>query len=205
MPESYIGLAEGVGKKAHSFQRVIGANTVEDEVTIAGLPYLATYTVTGTGVAIATADEHILQIMAGASLNVYLYRLLAFQQAVAGTAAIAQFRIIRLTTAGTGGSSLGISPLDTSDAAVGATGQARPTAKGTEGAQQWVGTAMMIGTVPTGGPTDATLMFDIDFERLYGKPLRIPAGTANGICFKNVTAVAGATIQYTAIIAEAPF
>jgi hypothetical protein len=205
MPESFVQISEGAGKKLRTFQRVVGANTVEEEVTLAGFSSLATYSVTGTGVSIATANDHPIQIMAGASLNVYIQRLRISQQALATTAAIAQFRILRLTTAGTGGSSLGFNPLDTADAAAGATGMALPTAKGTEGAQLWAETAMLIQTVPTGGAAQAPLLFDIDFDRLYGKPLRIPAGTANGICFKNVTAVAAASIQFTVTMAEANY
>lgn len=205
MTDTYFEVTAGAGTKLRTKSRSIASQTVLSPFTTLDLPTLATYTMTGTGVSIATANDHPIELMAGSTLNNYVYRILVSQQVVATTAAIAQFRVLRVSTAGTGGSSLGINPLDTADSAAGSAGMSLPTTKGTEGAQIWADTAMMIQTVPTGGPTDATKMFDIDFERLYGKPLRIPAGTSNGICFKNVTAVAGASIQFTVVYAEANF
>lgn len=207
MAEGFINLTEGSGKKAHTFQRVIGANTVEDPVSLVGLPYLAAYTVTpAAGVSTATAASHLLQIMAGANLNVYLYRLALYQLAAATAAAIDLIEIVRLTTAGTGGTALTPAPRDTTDAASGATAMTLPTAKGTEGVFVDRATAQFTQTIATqAGGKEATLLVEFDFARLFGKPLRISSGVTNGIAIKNPTARAGATVIPVAYLMEANY
>lgn len=198
--------ADGSGKKLHTFNRTIGANDVHDEVMLNGEPYLATYVITTPSVLVATANDHILQIMAGSSLNVYVRRIYITQSVPATTAAHARWEIRRLTTAGTGGSVQAVSPYDTSDAAAGATSQTLPTAKGTEGAaiDGWI--SQYIQTVPVSGQGQANLIFDMRFDAmLRTKAIRIPAGTANGIAIKHVTAIATASVLITAVISEANF
>ena len=206
MAEAFVNVTEGSGKKLHAFDKTIGANTVLDEVMVNGEPYLATYAggQALTGASIATANDHQLQIMAGASLNVYVRRILVYQSVLVTTAAIGQFEIRRLSTAGTGGTSLSVAALDTTDPAAGATMMALPTVKGTEGNRVWTGTAGLMQTAPTAGVS--TQMFDIDFDKfLRGKALRIAAGTTNGIAFKNLAAYAGGSISVWAWISEANF
>lgn len=207
MPEGFINLTEGSGKKAHTFQRTIGANTVEDTISIVGIPYLAAYNVTAAaGVSTATAASHLLQIMAGASLNVWVYRLALYQVAVATAAAIDIIEIVRLTTAGTGGTAITPAARDTSDAAAGATAMTLPTAKGTEGVFVDRATAQFTQTIATqAGGKEATLLVEFDFARIFGKPIRIAAGTANGIAIKNPTARAGATVLPVAYVMEANY
>jgi hypothetical protein len=205
MAEAFFNATEGSGKKWHAFDRVIGANTVLGQVVLQGEPYLATYVTGRSGASWATASDHIFQLMAGASLNLYIRRIRVWQLAMATTAAVGEAQVIRLATAGTGGTTNAINPLDSSDAAAGATSQSLPTAKGTEGVVLWRGTAMFIQTVPTGGPGGATLLYDFDFTHLLGKAVRVPAGTANGICLKNTTAVAASTVTFTVEFAEANF
>ncbi len=133
MGESLVQVTEGSGKKLHTYSRAIGANTVEDEIVIPGEPYLASYVIAFAGVGTATLDSHIVQIMAGASLNVRIRRIRIQQLALASAVMSQPFLIHRLTTAGTGGASLTPRPYDPSDAAAGATAQTLPSAKGTEG------------------------------------------------------------------------
>ena len=74
MAESIVQVTEGSGKKLHTFNRTIGANSVEDEVVLLGENYLASYMIVAAASA-ATANSHVLQIMAGASLKVRVRRI----------------------------------------------------------------------------------------------------------------------------------
>lgn len=203
MAESLVNVTEGSGKKLHTFQRTIGANNVEDEVVILGNPYLAAYAASSSTLSAATAADHVMQIMAGASLNVYVTRIRVYQTVVATAAAMTNWMVLRLTTAGTGGTVNIISPLDGTDAVAGAAPMSLPTVKGTEGARLWNGYVGLIQTIPTGGV--APLILDLDFDRLKVKPIRIPAGTANGICLKHVTGAAGAQVMWDVELYEANF
>lgn len=205
MAESIVNVTEGSGKKLHTYQRTIGANSVEDEVILHGEQYLATYNARTAGVSMATVDSHLLQVMAGASLNLYVRRISVFQVVLATTAALAFFDLTRLTTAGTGGGALAPSPFDTTDAASGATAMTLPSAKGTEAAVIASAGAYFMQTVAATVPPQATLLAEWDFDLLRGKALRIPAGTANGLVVKNRTAVAGAQVLIGLTFSEANF
>jgi hypothetical protein len=204
MAESIVQVTEGSGKKLHTNSRVIGANTVEDEYILHGENFLASYICrAGAAISAATANDHLLQLMAGSTLNLYIRRVRIYQAGLATTAAIATIQLWRLTTAGTGGVANTPQPYDSTDAASGATGMTLPTAKGTE-TTHYVGvTAGFIQTVPTGGLN--TLILDIDFDKLRIKCPRIPAGTANGFAIKNTTAIAAATVFPVIDFVEANF
>lgn len=206
MAESIVQVNEGSGKKLHTFQRTIGANTVEDEVMLSGEPYLATYFVSSGLISIATANSHILQIMAGASLNVYIRRLLIWQSAAVTTAAFASWQLLRLTSAGTGGAVPTSAALDSGDAAAGAAAMTLPTVKGTEGAVLATATPLLIQTIPVGGPAGGSLIVDLDFDKqLRAKMPRIPAGAANGLALKWLTANAAGQVTVTVYYSEANF
>jgi hypothetical protein len=195
MAESFVNVTEGSGKKAHTNQRTIGANTVEDEYVVKGVPFFASYVVGAGSISAATANSHLLQLMAGASLNVYVTRIRVYQFGLATTAAQGRLLVFRVTTAGTGGGAITALPFDTSDAAAGAAGMSLPTVKGTEAAAAfWSSASQFMQTVPT-GPAQQDILLDLDFNRDYTKPLRIPAGTANGIVIKCIDAIAAATTQ----------
>jgi hypothetical protein len=207
MPESFMNFTEGSGKKAHTFQRTIGANTVEDEVIIQGEQSLATYSlVTTTPPAVATAASHLLQIMAGASLNVYVRRIRVWQFTAATAAAFASLQLFRLTTAGTGGITVVTQAFDNADPAPGATGMTLPTVKGSESLNP-VGIVVVqyVQTIPTGGPGYGALLGEFDFDLLRTKALKISAGVANGIAVKNIAATAGASVVVEAVISEANY
>lgn len=205
--ESLVQVTEGSGKKLHTWQRTIGANSVEDEYVLIGEQGLAAYGVaTGSSVSIATANDHIFQLMAGASLNVFVRRIRVFQTVVATTAALIQFHLLRLSTAGTGGTAITPSPFDSADAASGATFMTLPTVKGTEGVRLGMAAAEVTQTVPTGGSGQAALLAEWDFDKLLRtKAVRIPSGAANGICLKNINATAGASVQVEVILTEANY
>lgn len=208
MAEGFINVTEGSGKKLHTFDRTIGANTVHDELVLAGIPYYASYHVVFSGISLATAGSHVLQIMAGGSLNVYLMGIVMWQAASATTAAYIEWSIRRLSTAGTGGASTGAPPpLDAADGGSGATAMTLPTVKGTEGSVPWRSASYLVQTPgAAGAPMLPILEYPPrDAARGLYKPIRIPAGTTNGIAFRNDTGHAGATVTGTATIIEANF
>lgn len=207
MAESIVQVTEGTGKKLHTNSRVIGANTVEDEVVLLGENYLSTYVANGTSVAsvsLATANSHVVQIMAGATFKVRIRRIEVYQIAVATAAAIVPFGLFRLTTAGTGGTVNGVTVLDPSDGAAGATCMTLPAVKGTEGATLWSGSAYVMQTVAASAQLNEPILV-IDFDRPRSKPVIIAAGVANGVALKVQAAVAAATVQFNVWLDETSF
>ena len=110
-----------------------------------------------------------------------------------------QMGVFRLTTAGTGGGTSAPPALDTTDAACGATAMTLPTGKGTEGALLWAGGVPIFNPVTSPG-----VLMGVQSPPLL-KPIRIPAGTANGIAVKNITAVAGGSAALNIYFFEANY
>jgi hypothetical protein len=166
-----------------------GGVTVHDEKTILGEPYTASYVLGFAAISIATSADHVLQIMAGSSLNVRIRRIRLYQLALAGTASTTPFIIHRLSTAGTGGTAVGARAVDSGDAAAGMTAMTLPTVKGTEGNFFYRWTMGLYAAHPIVAPA---------FEWVQlpnSKPFIIPAGTTNGMAIKVTTGVASATIS----------
>lgn len=203
MAETFVNVTEGTGKKLHGWDRTIGANTVQDEFVALGEPPYASY-VYSSAVSTATANSHLAQIMAGASLVVRIRRIEIIQSTLATTVTLMDTRLIRLTTAGTGGTGVTPAKLDNADAASGAAGMTLPTVKGTEGTTVAFHSPSMLQTLGASTVPFAPIAV-WDFDRPRTKPLIIPAGTANGICVKNVTAVAGGGVIITVWFDETAF
>lgn len=208
MPESTVQVTEGAGKKLHTFNRTIGTNSVEDEIVVQGEPYLASYicnfSAGGAAISLATANSHVMQIMAGATLKVRIRRIEIWQHVMATTAVMAAFAIVRLSTAGTGGTVQTVASMDAADPAPGATCMSLPTVKGTETQFAVFGTGPLEQTIGTGINQPQPLAV-WDFDRLRSKSLIIAAGTANGIAVKNLAAYAAATVWVNVWLDEANF
>jgi hypothetical protein len=202
MAESIVQVTEGVGKKLHTWSRVVGANTVEDEFVVPGEYPLASYNVapSAANIAIATNNSHIMQLMAGAALNVRIRRIRMWQSVVATTLAFYTFELLRLTTAGTGGTVLTPSKLDNGDAAAGAAGMTLPTVKGTEGAPLDTLAPTLVAAATAG----QNLIWEWT-QHPGMKPIIIPAGVANGICLKNTVAAAAGAIRVVIEFVETSF
>lgn len=201
MSQSYVPFLDSASatRKFHTNQRSNGSDTVEQYVQLTGEPYLATYTVVvHTAISAATANSHLLQIMAGSSLRVGVRRIRVTQFAN-GTTQKNAWYLYRLTSAGTGGTSYTPSPLDPADSASGATAMSLPSSKGTEGALIYTESVLTHATAATVG-LDPVL--DVDFTRDRDKALWIAAGTSNGIALKNVTASTSTTLLIQAWIVE---
>lgn len=204
MAESYSAYTPGSGGKYHVNNRTIGANSVDQQVILHGEPYLAAYSITTASITIATANAHLLEIMAGSTLPVYLRSIRVYLSVLVTTAAIATWELWRLSSVGTGGTSITPAPLDTTDSASGATAKSLPSPGGTETTKLWSGTTSLEQTAPTAGAS--TLIVDLDFDDLFRtKVPRIAAGTSNGLALKWVSASTGASAIVTAQISEATF
>lgn len=181
MAESIVQVApDSSGKKLHTWNYTVGANTVEDEFTVPGEYPYPTYSFVAKGATVATGADHMLQIMAGSSLKVRIRKIEIHQSAV-GTAAAFAVSLLRLTTAGTTGTALTARPYDTSSAAAGATAIINPTVKGTEGVELIERHLPLAAAAPiiNAHPTPFYL------QHPYAQPLVIPAGTSNGIAIKS--------------------
>lgn len=207
MAESTLAVTAGSGSNLRVNTRSISATTTLEQFVQIADPNKATYNIVTAATSIATAASHTLQIMAGSTLPVYLHRIMVWQIGLATSAAIVNWDILRLTTAGTGGTALTPAPLDTTDSASGATAMTLPTAKGTESTALFRFSTSLTQTVATqSGGQMATLLADLDFDMLLkSKVPRIAAGTSNGIVLKQVTGAAAATVYVVATISEASY
>lgn len=192
MATSYVSFNEGTARKVRTFQRTDGVNTVEEWMYAESEPPLDAYTVAATNIAGVTANSHLLQIMAGASLRVGIRRITIFQNGAANASRQARFGIYRLTSAGTGGSAITPAALDPASAAAGGTAATLPSSKGTEGVLVGgIHSAIIQSTI-----TNQTMnpLVDLDFGLGREKGLWIAAGASNGITLKNL--VADSTVTY---------
>ena len=94
--ESFVNVTEGSGKKLHTNQRTIGANAVEDEYVLPGEFPLPGYFAVANAVAATTANDHLLQVMAGASLKVRIRRISVSQNQLATARGILQCGVSEL-------------------------------------------------------------------------------------------------------------
>jgi len=202
---SFIGVTPGAGAKLSTGPLYTeNANVVQDQKIIEGEAYLSTYTVSQTGGAVmAGANAHTLQIMAGSSLIVRLRRLTVWQLGLAGAITMQTFSIVRLTSAGTGGTALTPLALEQSDPGSGATAMRGPTTPGTVNGTLYSATAPVLAALWT---VPSPPMIDWNFEGMDNtKVPMIAAGVANGLALMTLTAIATATIIYTATFVESAF
>lgn len=203
MAEGFVNVTEGSGKKLHTWDRTIGANTVHDEFTQAGeFPY-ATYVVPIL-TAGSAANDHLLSIQAGASLNLRLRSIVIRQAGNAAAAGVLILELRRLSAvAHSGGTAITPSPLDAADAASGFTARSIPTTKGTEGVL--VGTKALVvrqAILTTASQQDGWA--DWQFDNPRQKALTVAAGSSNGIAIKTLNATT-ATFTIEAIVSEQNF
>lgn len=200
--QSSISVDPGTTTKLGTFQRSDGTNTIEVYKQVLDEPFAATYIVVATGIALATANSHLLQIMAGASLKVIVRRISVYQAANATTSQQVQMRLFRLTSAGTGGGAITPALYDPADAASGAAAMTLPSSKGTESTQ----VSQRRGFISTAVASVAiNPVFEYDFSDLRHKGLVIAAGTSNGIALKNVSSDAAGTVDIEAEFSELPY
>jgi len=196
-----IQITQGSGTRLATSSYTEGAVTVHDEKMLLGENYLASYISTTTVIALTTANAHLLQVMAGASLNVRIWRICIYLASPTTSTSMHQIQLWRLTTAGTGGTAFTPAKLDTGDAASGATTMILPTAKGTESTQLDTWSATVVATVAAGF---SGLLFEY-VQHPGMKPIIIPAGTANGIAIKGISTQATGSVFITTEFIETSF
>ncbi|HEV8282347.1 MAG TPA: hypothetical protein VGQ02_10830 [Candidatus Limnocylindrales bacterium] len=199
MAETTVLIPDTGTKKAHFWDRSIGGNTVLDEFVIPGEYPYASYTATANGLSTATSGADLMQLMAGASLNLFVRRIEVQQQAAAGAVAPTVIQIVRLTSAGTGGTVVTPRRAQLTDAASGATAMTLPTAQGATSdiyynRPLWLGTA----AIPI-------LDYWVWEARPNSKGLFIAAGVTNGIVLNLVTGVATSTVTVNIDFVEVNF
>ena len=203
---SFIQVTNGSGPKVSTGATYTeNSNVVQDQKVIIGEPYLASYAIApGTSSLLTNANVHALEIMAGASLNVRLRRLVVYMHTLPGTANFLGIELWRLTTAGTGGTAVTPAPLNPADSASGATAMVVPTAGGTESTRLWSALVMLPQAVSTTMPWPP--LIDLDFDEMERTgPIIIAAGTTNGLALKTTVAFSGAAIRVNALITETSF
>lgn len=183
MAESEVQITSSGGTRLRTDTKTISAVTRHQEYMLQGEHSLPTYGIHAALISVQTLNDHALQIMAGSTLPVRIRLIEIWQAGLAGAAGTAAFDILRLTTAGTGGGSITPRPLDSADSASGATVMSLPTTKGTEGVQIKRGRLGMVAAQPSNPNGQPLTLWS---ARPDGKPLIIPAGTANGIAIKVV-------------------
>jgi len=199
--ESFVAYTPGSGGKLHSFTRTIGANTMDEEVMLLGEPYLPGYTAAVSGVNSASAaNSHLLEVMAGSSNIIRVRKIVIVQNAAATGFAPMPIQILRLTTAGTGGTVITPNALAPSDGAPGATAMSLPTAKGTEGVLVWAETMGISSATLFSGRNALYIQ-----QELHFKPFSIAAGTSNGFAIKNLAAPTSSTVDITVVFSESSF
>ena len=207
MTVSAIAVTEGSGKNIWTDQRTVSAVVRQAQYVLLAEPAGATYSVVAEDVSIANAGDHVLQIMAGASLYVRVYRIVIKQAAntTAANAAGRTLEIRRLSTAGTGGTVITPRPFDGGDAAAGATAmQGILNANhGTEG-DKLLRTYLVFrqAILATGAQADDIWSWE---AHPRGKPIIIAPGVTNGIGIVNITATAGATVNVTVEFTETSY
>ena len=202
MAESVIQVNSGSGPKIHTWNRTIGANSVEDQFLLPGEYPVASYILLFPSVSLATANDHIAAWEAGTTNVVRVRRIHIEQSANASTAAATSISLLRTTTAGSGGTAVTPSKHDTADGAYSGLARYLGT-KGTESTELTRAAMVWRQAVAV-----AQAQFDDVWEwvQLPGqKPFIIPAGTANGMCLKSTSAVAGATVHITVELLETSF
>lgn len=203
MGDSSINVTEGSGKRLQTYDHTVGGTLVQRQAVVLGEQPLESYVLaTYTNISTATANSHLVQLMAGAGNRQRIRRIEMYQTVAATTATLMNVQVWRVTTAGTGGSTFVIPPLDASGTAVDGTGMSLPSSKGTEWCIITVGSVYMMQTIAASAQlSQPSLVFD--FDRHRSKPLITNAGTSNGIVVKNTTAVAGASVVFNIWFDEA--
>jgi hypothetical protein len=201
MAEGIVQISEGSGKKLHTFERTVGANSVHDSVMVPGEPYRATYQVLASQVSTATAGGRLLSVWAGASSPVRIWYVSIYQTALATAANRMRIVMQRHAVAGTDGTLLTNYRHDRSDPAPGFTARTLPTTA--------VSSDVFLPasiTMYQAHPIGAGASWEWSADkggRL--KPIVIPAGTTNGVAFINSVAVAGGSVEVTMILDEGTY
>ena len=199
MAESFVQVNEGTGKKLHTYQKVVGANTVEDEIVVLGEPYLPSYAARAAAIAANATGDRLFALIAGATLPVRIWRIEVWQDTAAAATAYQLLNFRRITSP-TGGTANTPQPFDTTSAAAGASLSAKPTA-GTLGTI-FFSLNLQVGAATSLLPDRAMAVWDASINR---QPIIIPAGTSNSFGCSIASAIATVTYGVNVYFDETSF
>lgn len=192
MAESTIGTEVNgttYNKNVHTFARTIGGTAKEDMIVLLGEPALPTYTAVASAIT-TTSASHLFFLQGDGTLYTRVNWFEVSQQTM-GTAAVAEIRVYRTTTAGSGGGAISCYPTDGADTSPYAgTAQTLPSSKGTEGVLLHTFRLPLVASTPTLG----TYRWE---RQMYEKPWIIAPATTNGLCWKLITGIATDTLNIT--------
>jgi len=191
---STIGVADASvpDKYLHTHSRTISSTAREDQYVQQGESAYPTYIATPSEIALTTDAAHVLQIMGDGS-NYSRLKSIEFQGYNSSAASTVRLLLYRLSSAGTGGSSITPSPFDTSDT-YGGGAMTLPSSKGTEGAL--LGSFLVPLPVVGGNTVGAS----VGWHQLPGmKPIIFGTATSNGIAVKIATGVANGALLVRAV------
>jgi len=199
MSTSSIRVDEGAGPYIWTDRRSVSSVNREAQYVLLAEPALPTFSVIANS-SVATTADHALQIMASASMYVRIKRITIEQLTNATAATLLSMSFVRLTSAGSGGTSIGVAAYDSASDTGTATAQSLPSSKGTETS------ILLYPTLPLRQAVGATAQPPAarwEWTPAPGcKPIIIPAGTSNGVALKVIAGVAGATISATVEFTE---
>lgn len=189
MSDSVVGVSTGTDKYLNSQSRTVGGTAVDEQVVHEGWTSEATYSVISDDASVATANDHILQIMAdGTNYTRLVHFTITETEDGPASAGYLKLALYRLSTAGTGGTAITASAFDSADTYGGDCRQV-PTSKGTEGALLWTGYLSLAQTPAS----SAVNRFEWTMPP-GGKPIIFGTGTGAGVAFKVIDAVASASV-----------
>lgn len=182
-------------KYLDTMARSIGGTTVQHQGVFLAEPIEQTYTFTAQSVATTTSASHLAILQADGSNYLRINWFEVEQQTLAGAAAIAEIRVYRTTTAGTGGTSISCYPVDGADTSpYGGVGMTLPTGKGTEGVLLYQCRLPLLAAVPTATGVSALRRWE---RHPYEKPWIAGTATTNGFAWKLITGIATSTVNIT--------
>lgn len=188
MAESELAVTPGSGLNLRTDSKSISGSTRHQQVVLQGDSGRATYTATATAISAATSGDHLLFIQGDGTNYTRIHRIYVATRG-AGTAGVLDLRVLRTSTAGSGGTTVNARPFDSADTApYGGTVQTRPSSKGTEGNQ------LLQRAIPTYAATGSVGSTEWRADD-KAKPIILGTSTANGICLKVQTGIASITVD----------
>ncbi len=200
--DSSVALQEAASpdKYFHTAQRDYSGTNKEDQYVLKAYPVRTTYRAYASAVSTATSLDQLIFIQADGSNYTFINGIRVTQSTLAGSPATAKLRIIRTSTAGSGGGAVSAYPMDAADASPYAgTIQTLPSSKGTEGVTLFGGPM---------GMTDANPMTTANqfFYRFGDDEKGILIGTAvtDGVCIKIITGISSGAVDVVLEFTTAP-
>ena len=192
MTVSTIGVADAdtPDKYLWTEQRTVSSVAREAQYVLEGESAYPTYCANATNVSIATTADHVLQLMGDGTNYSRLKRVTIYPYFATADGTL-RISLLRISSAGTGGTSVTPRPYDTADTYAGGA-MTLPSSKGTEGVTLQVWNAMIRGgTVKLDQP--------IIWEPPRGaKPIIFGTATTNGLAFKIIAGITGGTVDINA-------